>query len=246
MENALLIGLSRQVALRREMDVIANNVANLGTTGFKKEAMLFEEYQMPKAEWTADRPRDRELSYVHDLATIRDYSPGAMVQTGNPLDVAINGEGWFVVNTPVGERYTRNGAFLLNQAGELVTNEGYQVLGEGGPMTFGTEDTDIAIASDGTVSSAAGNKGRLRVVEFETNMVLRPEGSSLFTTDAQATIAVAPRVAQGVIEKSNVQPILEISRMIEVNRAYQSLANTLEKADQLRRNAIGKLADIPS
>ncbi|MEZ5876278.1 MAG: flagellar hook-basal body complex protein [Tepidamorphaceae bacterium] len=108
---------------------MANNVANLGTTGFKAETVKFEEYLMPEAEWTADRFQDREMSYVQDVATLRDYSPGAMVQTGSPLDVAINGKGWFVVNTPDGERYTRNGAFLLNQAGELVTSEGYQVLG---------------------------------------------------------------------------------------------------------------------
>lgn len=192
------------------------------------------------------QPRDRELSYVVDLATVRDFSPGAMVQTGAPLDVAINGKGWFVINTPDGERYSRNGAFMLNQAGELVTSEGYQVLGEGGPMVFGSEDTDISIASDGTVSTAAGTKGRLRIVEFETDMALRPAGSSLFTSDEPPEIMTAPRVAQGVLEKSNVQPIAEITQMIQVNRAYQSLASTLERADQLRRNAIEKLADIPA
>ena len=246
MENPILIGLSRQVALRRQMDVIANNVANLGTTGFKAESMVFEEYLMPKAEWEADLRPDRDLSYVQDVATIRDLAAGPMVQTGSPLDVAIQGKGWFVVNTPDGDRYTRNGAFLLNQAGELVTSEGFQVMGESGPMIFGTDDTDIAIAADGTVTSAAGNKGRLRVVEFETDMALRPEGTSLFVTDQTPAVAVSPRVAQGVLEKSNVQPILEISRMIEVNRAYQSLASTLDRADQLRRNAIQSLAEIPA
>lgn len=246
MENAQLIGLSRQVALRRQMDVIANNVANLGTTGFKSESMVFEEFLMPKAEWTADRPQDREMSYVHDVATIRNYAPGALVQTGGPLDVAIQGKGWFVVNTPDGERYTRNGAFELNAAGELVTNEGYQVLGESGPMIFGTEDTQVAIAGDGTVSTSAGDKGRLRVVEFDTDMALRPQGSSLFVTEASAAIMEAPRLAQGVLEKSNVQPIIEISRMIQVNRAYQSLASTLEKTDQLRRSAIQALAEMPT
>ena len=228
------------------MDVIANNVANLGTTGFKAESMLFEEYLMPEAEWTADRPQDREMSYVEDVATIRDFSPGALVQTGAPLDVAINGKGWFVINTPDGERYTRNGAFLLNQAGELVTSEGYQVLGESGPMIFGTNDTGVSIASDGTISTDAGNKGRLRIVEFETDMALKPEGSSLFSTDQTATIMTQPRVAQGVLEKSNVQLILEISRMIEVNRAYQSLAAMMERSDQLRRSAISDLAEIPA
>jgi flagellar basal body rod protein FlgG len=201
---------------------------------------------MPKAEWEADRHQDRDISYVQDVATVRDLNPGPMVTTGSPLDVAIQGTGWFVVNTPAGDRYTRNGNFLLNSAGELVTNEGHKVMGDSGPMIFGLDDTDIAIAPDGTVTTAAGGKGKLRVVEFETDMALRPEGSSLFATDATPAVSVAPRLAQGVLENSNVQPILEISRMIEVNRAYQSLASTLDRADQLRRSAIQSLAEIPA
>ena len=244
MENASLIALSRQVALRRQMDVIANNVANIGTAGFKAETMLFEEYLMPQAEWSMDRPADSRLSYVHDVATVRDFSAGGLLPTGNDLDVAIQGPGWFVVDTPNGERYTRNGGFMLNAGGELVTSEGHPVMGEAGPIVFGTEDVDIAIAADGTISSAAGEKGKLRLVTFETDMALRPEGVSLYATDANPVPATDARVAQGMVEKSNVQPVLEISRMIEVSRAYQSLASTLERTDRLRREAIDSLAEV--
>ena len=147
MENASLIGLSRQTALRRQLDVIANNLANVNTPGFKAERMMFEEYLMPVANMEMARQRDGNMSYVQDLATIRDYAAGTLVQTENPLDVAIQGDGWFVVDTENGERYTRNGGFMLNAGGELVTSEGHPVMGEAGPIVFGTEDVDIAIAA---------------------------------------------------------------------------------------------------
>ncbi len=244
MENASLIALSRQMALRRQMDVIANNVANLGTAGFKAETMVFEEHLMPQAEWSMDRPADSQVSFVQDVATVRDFSDGGLLPTGNELDVALQGPGWFVVSTPEGERYTRNGSFALNAGGELVTSEGHRVMGDGGPIVFGTEDVDIAIASDGTISSAAGDRGKLRIVTFNTEMALRPEGGSLFASDRNPAPATDARVAQGMVEKSNVQPVLEISRMIEVSRAYQSLASTLERTDRLRRDAIDSLAEV--
>jgi flagellar basal-body rod protein FlgF len=245
MENASLIGLSRQVALRREMDVIANNMANVNTPAFKAEAMMFAEYLSPTAAADMDRPRDRSVSFVEDVATVRDFSTGGLTPTGAPLDVALQGDGWMVIQTPDGDRYTRNGGFQLDPQGRLVTNEGHPVMGEaGGPITFNRNDLDIAIGADGTISSSEGDKGKLRIVQFETNMDLKPVGSSMYETDADALAAENPRVVQGFVERSNVQPVLEISRMIEVNRAYQSLANTLNKQDQLRRQAIEALGSL--
>jgi flagellar basal-body rod protein FlgF len=244
MENASLIGLSRQVALRREMDVIANNMANINTPAFKAESMLFAEYLSGSAAADMDRPRDRSVSYVEDLATVRDFSAGGLTPTGSPLDVAIRGDAWLVVQTPDGERFTRNGGFQINPAGQLVTNEGHLVMGEGGPIEFGRDDLDIAIAADGTISTSEGENGKLRLVAFESNMELRPVGSSLYETDAQPQAAERAQLAQGYIERSNVQPVLELSRMIEVNRAYQSLASTLNRQDQLRREAIQALGTL--
>lgn len=244
MENASLIGLSRQVALRRELNVIANNMANINTPAFKAESMMFAEYLSGSAETDMDRPGDQVVSYVEDLATVRDFSAGGLTPTGAPLDVAIRGDGWLVVQTPDGERYTRNGGLQIDAAGQLVTSEGYTVMGEGGPIQFGREDLDIAIAADGTISTSEGQKGKLRLVAFETNMELRPVGSSLYETDAPPQAAENARIAQGYIERSNVQPVLEISRMIEVNRAYQSLASTLNRHDQLRRQAIETLSNM--
>ncbi len=246
MENASLINLSRQVALRRQLDVIANNLANLNTAGFKSEAMMFEEYLMPVAEHDMPRRSDRTLSFVHDIATVRDFQPGRMQISDNPLDVAIEGDGWFVVGTPEGERYTRNGAFTLSPQGDLVTHDGHPVLGAGGPLQFGPDDGEIVIARDGTVSTDAGEVGQLRVVRFDTNMDLTPAGDTMFATDSQPIVADNASVQQGMIERSNVTPITEISNMIEVTRAYESLVSTQRRMDDLRRDAINSLSRMPT
>lgn len=244
LDNTILVSLSRQVALRRQMDVIAHNLANLETGGFKASGMMFEEHLMPGAEASHALPGDRDISYVMDTGTLLDFSPGALRQTGNPLDVAIDGDGWFVVETSGGERYTRNGGFQLNSDGMLVTVEGHQVLGDGGPILFDESDGEISIAADGTISTEAGDKGRLRVVRFEDEHVLKPEGSSTFSAPVQPRDALDVRVHQGMLENSNVKPIVEVSRMIEVTRAYTTLSSMLERMDEMRRNAIGVLATI--
>ncbi|MFD1703788.1 flagellar basal-body rod protein FlgF [Methylopila henanensis] len=247
MENASLVGLSRQVALRRELDVIANNVANMNTAGFKAEEMVFNEFVSPKARAdTFPRP-DRRLSFVEDRATWHDFAAGVVQTTGGDTDVAIDGEGFFVVETPGGERYTRNGAFQINAAGELVTSEGRRVLSTAGPIQFAPTESGLTIGKDGTIATSEGVRGRLRVVQFENLQSLRKDGTSLFASDAQPTDAtVATRVVQGSIEKSNVKPIAEMSRLIEVSRSYTSIASLLEKQDEIRRSAIERLADVPA
>lgn len=239
-ENAQLIGLSRQIALQRQMDVVANNIANLNTTGFKAEQILFEEYKMPVARHNDFERRDQVLSYVEDWATVHDMTAGAAVQTGNPLDVALNGEGFFAVQTPAGERWTRAGAFQISAAGQLVDLSGNPVLGQGGPIQFGPEETDILIATDGTVSSSEGTKGRLRIVEFDNPQALTREGSNLFAGGTPRP-ATATRAMQGFIERSNVSGVAEVAEMIRVTRAYESIANLARNQDDLRRDAIQRL-----
>src|SRR6202008_3136826 len=153
MENTLLIGLSRQVTLERQMDVIANNVANVNTNGFKADRSLFQEYLMPTArEDNFAAGRDRRLSHVVDRATFKDFAQGSPDPTRNPLDVAISGDGFFTVQTPQGERFTRDGGFQINTQGQLVNSSGHPVLGTGGPIVFQQTDKQIQIAQDGTVT----------------------------------------------------------------------------------------------
>lgn len=241
-ENAQLIGLSRQMALQRQMDVVANNMANLNTTGFKAEQLLFEEYVMPVARHQ-DFPRlDQPLSYVQDWATLHDMASGALVQTGNALDVGLNGEGFFAVQTPAGERWTRSGNFQLNTIGQLVDASGNPVLGEGGPIQFGAQESDITISPDGLVSSSAGVKGRLRLVEFANVQELTREGSNLWAGGVPVP-ATGTKAMQGFVERSNVSGMAEMTEMIRVTRAYESLASLTQKQDELRRTAIQRLGD---
>ncbi len=243
MENALLIGLSRQTALAREMDVIANNMANVTTNGFKAREARFSEFLMPGARADSFQAPDRRLSYVIDSGTPLDLSTGAIEMTGNPLNAAIKGEGFFAVQTPQGERYTRNGAFELNAQGQLVTSDGHQVLGQSGPITLGPEETNVSISPDGAVLTNQGERGRIRMVRFANPRALSNVGANLFASQQPGEPDTLSRVQGGAIERSNVQAIVEMSRMIDVNRNYTSVASMLSRMDELRRTAISRLAD---
>ncbi len=173
MENALLVALSRQVVMERHMQVVANNIANASTPGYKGEQMLFSEYLTPSGDGGT-------VSFVQDIAVVRDYGEGELVRTGNSLDFAIHGKGWFVVDTPGGQAYTRNGHFTLDAQGRLTTSFGQPVLSDSGtPITFTPEDTGIVVSADGTITSETGEKGRLAVVAFEDEHQLKKSGNSL-------------------------------------------------------------------
>jgi len=251
MQNALLVGLSRQVALGRELDVVANNIANINTSGFKADGSLFEEYLSSSAR--SDQNSGR-ISFVRDRGTWHDMSAGPIEQTGNPLNVAIDGSAFLSVQTARGERYTRNGALQINAQGELVTSEGDQVLGDAGPIVFQPTDNSVTIGQDGTITVRQGNaktdslRGNLRLVSFTDASQLQKDGSSTFATinGAQPQPAKGSRVIQGSLEKSNVRGVLEMSRMIELTRAYTQVAALLAQQTDQSQQAIDKLAEVPN
>lgn len=244
MENALLVGLSRQMALRRELDVIANNMANVSTTGFKARSARFSEYVMPVAKDDNFLRPDRRLSYVIDQGTPIDPSNGPIERTGNPLDAAVKGEGFFVVQTAGGERYTRSGAFDINSRGELVTQQGHRVAGENGPIVMAPGETGIRMSADGTVSTDQGQRGKLRLVKFANPQSIRSEGDNLFSATAPAQpVGPTGQIEPGALERSNVKPIIEMSRLLDVQRTYTTIAGLMSKVDELRRTAISRLAD---
>jgi flagellar basal-body rod protein FlgF len=248
MDNTLLIGLSRQTALRRALEVTANNIANMNTTAFKADGVVFEEHLGAVARDNQFGAADRRISFVADRATWHDLRQGPVQQTGNPLDVAISGPGFLVVQTPRGERYTRNGALQISATGELVTSDGYPVLSDGGPITLQSEDRGVTIAADGSVSVKGGARGKLRLVEFAEPGRLQKDGSSGFL--APAGVAPQPgatsRLTQGAIEKSNVEGVIEISRMIEITRAYTTIAQMTQAQSDMRRTAVERLAEVPA
>jgi flagellar basal-body rod protein FlgF len=251
MQNALLVGLSRQVALGRELDVVANNIANINTTGYKADGSLFEEYLSSAAR---SDPKQGRVSFVQDRGTWHNLSAGPVEQTGNPLNVAIDGNAFLVIQTARGERYTRNGALQINGNGELVTSEGDQVLGDAGPIVFQPTDNSVTISRDGIINVREGAakvdslRGSLRLVAFDDAAQLQKDGSSAFTTtgNVQPQPTKASRVIQGAIEKSNVSGVLEMTRMIEITRAYTQMATLLQQQTDQSQQAINKLAEVPN
>jgi flagellar basal body rod protein FlgG len=180
---------------------------------------------------------------------------GTVQQTGNPLDIAIDGDGMLVVQTPRGERYTRNGALQLNGAGELVTSAGDRVLGDSGPIVLASTDRDIVITKDGTIRVREGqslnsdsSRGRLRVVTFADPQQLLKDGSSTFRAPdgVLPQPAVNVSIQQGAIEKSNVRSVIEMTRMIQLTRAYTEVANVIHQQNELQRNSIQQLAEVPA
>jgi flagellar basal-body rod protein FlgF len=253
MENALLVGLSRQMVLERQMDVVANNVANVNTNGFKADKSLFQEYLKTGAHEDNFARPDRNVSYVLDNGTFKDFTAGPTEETKNPLDLAIDGGGFLVVQTPGGERYTRDGGLAINNQGQLVTASGQPVLGNSGPIVFQPTDHDISIAPDGNVTVQEGInridsvRGKLRLVSFADAQKLLKEGSNLYSAGtAAARPDITSHLRQGFIEKSNVNSVAEMSRMIEVTRTYTQIATLLQQQSDLHKSAIQQLADVPA
>ena len=241
METPTYIALSRQMVLRSQMDVVANNIANANTAGFKAEMLLMSEVELPADPTT-------ELSYVQDFATARDFSPGTLRPTGNDLDLAIQGNGFFAVQTPDGVRYTRVGRFQLNQDGVLVTTQGYPVLAGGSQVTVNPDDGPVQVAEDGSISTDLARNGqqmqvvgKLDVVDFKNRAALTPNQDNLFDAGTEPPITSTGKVAQRVLEDSNVNPIVEMTNMIEVTRNYQAVQRFIDAENDRQRRAINSI-----
>jgi len=241
MENSAYIALSRQDTLKREMAVIANNLANMNTTAYKGEKMMFVEH-LTKSKG-GDRLTPVKLAFARDVAQYTDTTEGPIRSTGNPLDIAVKNEGFFIVETPDGQRYTRNGRFEQDNQGQLVNQQGFPVLTDAGvPLVFAPEDTDITISRDGTVSTNNGELGKIRLVTFENPQSLKKEAGGLLNTDEDPVDAEKPAIVQGALEGSNIQPIIELSKMIQTNRAFDSVRKFIDREDQRQKKMIQKLA----
>ena len=253
MENTLLVGLSRLVTLERQVDAVANNVANINTNGFKADRSLFEEYLRSPAHEDNFQRSDRRVSFVQDRVSFHDFAAGNTELTKNPLDVSIDGRGFLAVQTPAGERYTRDGGLQINNLGQLVTAGGNPVMGISGPIVFQPTDKQINIAADGNVTVLEGTgrtdsvRGKLRLVSFADAQKLVKEGSNLYSAgQGAAQPDTVSKVRQGFIEKSNVNSVTEMSRMIEITRTYTQISALLQQQSDLHKSAIEKLADVPA
>ncbi len=242
MQASSLVLTSYQNSLTRALDVVANNVANANTSGFKRNDVKFETL--------ISRPTASEqILFGADRGTLRDTSQGPLLMTGNALDVAIQGPGYFQIQTENGTRYTRSGAFVLNSDGEIVTPAGDKLLGDGDQViTLPNDATDIVIGADGVVSvkSGAGQTatqvGKLRVVLFTNEQALQNVGNNLYSTMETPETDENSSLVQGMVEQSNVQSVNEITNMIMILRTYQQVARMLEQEHQRMSGAINRLA----
>ncbi len=236
MENSIYLGLSRQITLQTNLDIVANNIANVNTSGYRAQSPMFEEYL------TDPRGNGDPLSFVLDYGQFSSTAPGSMSQTGNSFNVALNGPGFLTVQLPDGTlAYTRDGDFQKNQQGQLLTSSGYPVVGAGGPITVPGDSTEFVVDERGVISDQTGQIGRLNVVEFENLQSLKPTGGNAYTSKDQPVEAQKTTVAQGFLEGSNVQPVVETTRMIKILRQFQSVQRMLEAEHERQRTAIQKL-----
>lgn len=232
------IALSGMDGLRREMDIIANNLANANTVGFQAEKLIFKEY--------LSDAQNKGISYTHDWGGARNLEMGALINTENPLDVAVLGQGYFSVDKGAGEvRYTRNGHFTLSTEGDLITSQGYKVLSDGGSViNLGGVTGEIVIGNDGTVSTVNGVVARIGVYETDQPFHMSQEGEGLLKAEKPLTAVENPRVMQGALVQSNVNPVLEITRLIDLTRRYQNSSRLVENEHQRGLSAINELAKI--
>jgi flagellar basal-body rod protein FlgF len=239
LENALLIGLSQQTALQRNLDIIAHNLANMGTTAFKAERPLFRSY-LTGIHDVEGKPD--QAQFVSDYGMVRDTSEGTLQRTSNEFDVAISGHGYFAVQTAQGERYTRNGHFRLDGQGQLTTTDGDPVLDSNhSPITFNPDEKSVSIARDGSISTSAGPKGKVSVVQFQNEAALSRIGGSLYETSETPQPATGAIIQQGMIEESNVVPIVEMTTMVELMRAYSSTTQLIRQSEDMTQRAVHDL-----
>ncbi len=241
MELSSYVALSFLTAQSRALEVHASNLANAGTAGFKAERMLFTDW-LGRQNGTDGSSGQRNVAFVQDRATYREDAPGTLTPTGNPLDLAIAGDGFFTVDTARGPRLTRAGRFAPQTDGTLADHEGNALLDTAGQkMRVSAADIGITVTADGSVESENGPIGRIGIVQPADTMRMQAEGGTTLRTDAATAPVDRPQVVQGSIEDSNVQPIMEMTRMMSGLRSFQFAAQFIEGEATRQQSAIDKL-----
>ena len=240
MDNTKYIALSRQMALWKQMDVVSNNMANMNTTGYKQDDTVFSSFmvQTPEAEGFGKVP----VYFTQDFGLFKDFAEGAIVDTGNPLDLSVRGDAFFAIETPQGERYTKKGNFTLDANGQMVTSEGYAVLSENNePFFFAPGEREISIAENGDVTTENGLVGRIKLVKFADNQKLLKVADTMFENTEAANMQVGAadaQIKQGTLEKSNVNSINEMTKLINLQRSYEFVQQMIDEEHERISNTI--------
>ncbi len=242
MELPTYIGVARQTALFRKLDVIAHNLANVNSTGFKAEHTMFEQYKVHSL------PGKTPVHFGYDVATFRDQRQGPLQMTHNPLDTAIDGEGFFKIQTPLGIRYSRMGSFKIDSTGTLVNAQGYNVLGTGNaPIVFDEQDIEVSFRENGLVTAnlngAIEERGQLDIVAFENEYELTRQANGLYSSEANPAPAAETdfTLVQGALEGSNVNSIAMLTDLIQTQRSAISASKSLKDLHDLQRRAISTI-----
>jgi flagellar basal-body rod protein FlgF len=241
MDTGIYVALSKEIGTLRDLDVTANNIANATTTGFESDSLLFTDYL------ASTTPQEDRVAFANDISTYRNTGQGSMQITGNALDAAIEGAGYFVVQTPLGPRYTRNGNFRINGDGNLVNADGYAVVDESNqPITFDPLDKVIQIRDDGTINVDLTDRATLKIVQFDNPQLMRRVGKSLYSAEAAPKPPQDFRVLGGVLERSNVEPFTELTHMMYISRSIEGTNKLISTIYTLEQKASDTLAKIYS
>ncbi len=241
MELPTYIALSRLAAQQRALDVTASNLANMNTPGFKASRILFSDW-LSNQNGTDSSHTERNVAFTQDRATYHDRAAGPITHTGNPLDLAISGDGFFTVNTPRGPRLTRAGRFSPQADGTVADFEGDALLDAAGqPIQLAPTDTNITVTADGTVSSESGQIGRIGIVAPSDPNRMTAEGARTLRADTNTAPVAAPKLLQGAVEDSNVDPIGETNRMMNDLRSFQFTSEFIQSENDRMQSAIDKL-----
>jgi len=248
MDNTLYVGLSRQAVLQRALDIAANNIANQDTVGFKVEELTTRTDPISPPRSTSNLS---PVNYVLDTGVARDFGQGELSQTSNPLDVALEGPGFFTLQTASGPRYTRDGRFTLDAQGQITDQRGEPVLSANGtPIVIDPQQGTVTIAKDGSVSQSANGRstqlGKLGVVQFANLSALSKQGANQYSeTSGQAPVPVTnAKVSQGMVEHSNVNPVKEVTSLISISRAYDRIQDIMSSTMDLSSKAIDSLGQL--
>jgi len=246
LENTTYIALSRIDTLTRALDVAADNLANANTDGFKATRQIFSDYLVPQKN-IHGLPGGRDEAFTQDRSTYQDHLQGALRQTGNPTDFAINGEGYFSVRTSQGVRLTRNGQFHRRVDGTIVDGAGNPLLDrDGRNIVIAQQDEVVSVAADGTLSTEDGPVGYIGVVTVDNLNTLQPEGTYLLKPTTATHAVASTEIRQGMIESSNVNSISETTRMVEIQRDYDLNFQLVQTESTRITNSIDKITTEPS
>lgn len=246
MDNTSYVALSRQMSLWKQMNIVSNNMANMNTAGYKQDDVIFTSYlqQTPSAQGIGADP----IYFTQDFASYADFNEGAFKETGNDLDVAIRGRGFFCIETNAGERYTRKGQFTLNEDGALTTTEGDIVLSENNaPIFFAPGEKEIMISESGDVMTENGIIGRLKIANFAQDDKLLKVSGVLFENQADNQVTYSSdnnRLMQGMVESSNVNAIAEMTNLIQIQRSYDYVQQMIDEEHTRLSETISTFAEL--